>query len=85
MRANDSVADPILNLKGPHPEEPAIAGVSKDGQGPQRMGPSFETRPADAPQDEVRKEDEFRSELVQIALRHAVQMNARFTRYSQMR
>jgi hypothetical protein len=53
MRANDSVADPILNLKGPHPEEPAIAGVSKDGQGPQRMGPSFETRPADAPQDEV--------------------------------
>jgi hypothetical protein len=29
------------------------AGVSKDGHRPQRMSPSFETRPAGAPQDEV--------------------------------
>src|ERR1700749_1694354 len=29
------------------------AGVSKDGHGPQCMWPSFETRPSDAPQDEV--------------------------------
>jgi hypothetical protein len=31
------------------------AGVSKDGHGPQRMGPSFETPAAPAPQDEVSK------------------------------
>jgi hypothetical protein len=44
---------------GPHPEEPAKAGVSKDG--PKRCGlwPSFETRPSAAPQDEVlRVQDE---------------------------
>jgi hypothetical protein len=31
------------------------AGVSKDVHRPQRMGPSFETRPSDAAQDEVGK------------------------------
>jgi hypothetical protein len=34
----------------PRPEEPAPAGVSKDGSG--LTGPSFETQTASAPQDE---------------------------------
>ncbi|HMN73246.1 MAG TPA: bifunctional 2-polyprenyl-6-hydroxyphenol methylase/3-demethylubiquinol 3-O-methyltransferase UbiG, partial [Rhodoblastus sp.] len=39
-----------LKPTNPHPEEPR-SGVSKDGRGA-RSGPSFETRPAGAPQDE---------------------------------
>ena len=38
----------------PHPEE-ARSAVSKDGPTRRGLRPSFETRPSDAPQDEVRK------------------------------
>ena len=37
----------------PHPEERALARVSKDGPMHYRLWPSFETRPSDAPPDEV--------------------------------
>jgi hypothetical protein len=41
-----------MNMR-PHPEE-ARSAVSKDGPNHCGLWPSFETRPSDAPQDEVR-------------------------------
>ena len=65
--ASPEAASPIRQCDGaewqtasksdPHPEEPAKAGVSKDGHSPQHVDrPSFETRPScTAPQDEVQQ------------------------------
>jgi hypothetical protein len=41
-----TLQDLVLRSRAKH-------GVSKDGHKPQCVRPSFETRPADAPQDEV--------------------------------
>ncbi|HEY5796337.1 MAG TPA: ABC transporter ATP-binding protein [Bosea sp. (in: a-proteobacteria)] len=51
--ATSTIADLAPENLSPHPEEAAVAAVSKDGpEGSETAGPSFETRSSIAPQDE---------------------------------
>jgi sec-independent protein translocase protein TatB len=52
--------EPRSGVSTPHPEEPR-SGVSKDEATSVTSAASFETRPAVAPQDEVRSEGEIRA------------------------
>ncbi len=52
--------EPRSGVSTPHPEEPR-SGVSKDEATSVTSAASFETRPAVAPQDEVRSEGETRA------------------------